>query len=191
VRVIRAWGQAAQAGALPVWRDRYLTFDDGPGPDTEALLDVLARHRVRATFFLTGERAAAGPAVVGRIRAEGHSLGNHSWDHSDLRTLSLHAVRSHLTRTSEAIERATGERPTVFRPPSGYTSRSVGALARGLGMWTLLWDVETYDWRDPGPDAIAAAIWSAPPATVLLLHDGPGARGQTVAGVERALKGTP
>jgi len=122
------------------------------------------------------------------VAREGHTLGNHAWDHSDLRALSLHAIRRQLARASEAIERGAGRAPTVFRPPFGLTTEPIEALARGLGMRTVLWDTETYDWRDPGPAEIAGAILGAPTGAVVLLHDGPGARGQTVAGVERALE---
>jgi peptidoglycan/xylan/chitin deacetylase (PgdA/CDA1 family) len=167
--------------------DPLLTFDDGPGPDTAALLDVLARHATTATFFLLGERVAGNRHTLERLAREGHRLGNHSWDHPDLRTLPLSAVRDQLERTSDAIEAAGGVRPEVFRPPFGYTSVPIEELAGSLGMSTALWDLDTRDWARPGTEAIAAALASAPPRAVVLLHDGPGDRGQTVAAVERWL----
>jgi peptidoglycan/xylan/chitin deacetylase (PgdA/CDA1 family) len=164
-----------------------LTFDDGPAEDTEALLDVLTRHSVTATFFLVGERVAQHQGVLERLVREGHELGNHSWDHPDLRTLPLHAVREQLTRTSDAIEAASGVRPRLFRPPFGHGSVPIEETAESLGMRTVLWDVVSYDWMRPGAEAIAMAIASAPAGAVVLLHDGPGDRGQTVAAVELAL----
>jgi peptidoglycan-N-acetylglucosamine deacetylase len=164
-----------------------LTFDDGPGPDTAALLDALARHATTATFFLVGERVAGNRATLVRLARDGHRLGNHSWDHRDLRTLPLRAVRDQLRRTSEAIEVACGMRPELFRPPFGYTSVPIEELAESLGMRTVLWDVDTRDWARPGTEAIVAAIASAPPRAVVLLHDGPRDRAQTVAAVERWL----
>jgi peptidoglycan/xylan/chitin deacetylase (PgdA/CDA1 family) len=164
-----------------------LTFDDGPAEDTAALLDVLADHSVTATFFLVGARIAQRAPVVARIAGEGHALGNHSWDHPDLRTLPLRAVREQLTRTSDAIEAAAGVRPSLFRPPFGWTSKPIDALAHELGMRTVLWDVETRDWQRPGAEAIAAAIVSAHPRAVVLLHDGPADRRETVEAVELAL----
>jgi peptidoglycan/xylan/chitin deacetylase (PgdA/CDA1 family) len=168
-----------------------LTFDDGPAEDTGALLDVLARHRVTATFFLVGERVAQHVDVVERMVREGHELGNHSWDHSDLRTLPLHAVRDQLTRTSDAIEAASGTRPAVFRPPFGYTSVPIEEMAESLGLRTVLWDVVTHDWMRPGAEKIAMAIASAAPGAVVLLHDGPAERRQTVAAVELVLADAP
>ncbi len=164
-----------------------LTFDDGPGEDTEALLDVLARHGVTATFFLVGERVARHQGVLARLVREGHAIGNHSWDHPDLRTLPLDAVCEQLLRTSDVIEDASGVRPSVFRPPYGYTSVPIEATAESLEMRTMLWDVDTADYTLPGAEAIAEAIASAPPGAVVLLHDGPDDRGGTVAAVERVL----
>ena len=164
-----------------------LTFDDGPGRDTDALLEVLARHDAKAIFFLVGKRVAAEPALVKRLVGAGHVPGNHSWDHPDLRTLPLHEVREQLQRTSDAIEAAGGVRPAVFRPPYGYTSVPIEELAQSMGMSTLLWDVDTADWSRPGVDAIADAIAGAAPGAVVLLHDGPQEREQTVAAVERWL----
>jgi peptidoglycan/xylan/chitin deacetylase (PgdA/CDA1 family) len=165
----------------------HLTFDDGPAEDTEALLDVLARHRVTAMFFIVGERVAQREGVLRRMVREGHELGNHSWDHPDLRTLPLHAVREQLVGTSDAIEAASGVRPSVFRPPYGYTSVPIEELAESLRMRTMLWDVDSADYTCPGADVVAAAITTAPPGAVVLLHDGPEDRGGTVAAVELAL----
>jgi len=164
-----------------------LSFDDGPAEDTEALLDVLARHGVTATFFLVGERISGREGVLARLVREGHELGNHSWNHPDLRTLALHEVREQLIRTSDAIESAGGVRPNVFRPPYGYTSVPIEETAASLGMRTMLWDVDTSDWKRPGVDIVARAIASAPPGSVVLLHDGPADRGGTVTAVELVL----
>jgi len=171
---------------VPIGTPR-LTFDDGPGEDTEALLDVLARHGVTATFFLVGERVTQNEGLVQRIVREGHELGNHSWDHPDMRTLPLDAVRAQLVSTSDAIEGAAGVRPNLFRPPYGYTSPAIEELAESLGMPTLLWDVDTGDWDRPGVEAIGAALSGAPEGAVVLMHDGPAGREQTVAAVEHAL----
>lgn len=171
--------------------DRRLTFDDGPAEDTGALLGVLAHHGVRATFFLVGERVSARRDLVARMAAEGHVLGNHSWDHPDLRTLSLESVREQLERTSDAIELAAGVRPEVFRPPFGYTSPAIEETALSVGMSTQLWDVDTADYADPGVQEVERAIASAPAGSVVLLHDGPGERASTVEAVDRVLRSQP
>ncbi|HUB76477.1 MAG TPA: polysaccharide deacetylase family protein [Solirubrobacteraceae bacterium] len=164
-----------------------LTFDDGPAPDTEALLDVLAEHDRRAVFFLVGERVAGRARTVRRMVADGHELGNHSWSHPDLRGLSLSAVRDELRRTSEAIAAAAGAPPRYFRPPYGHSSRAIDALASGLGLSKMMWSPGVDDWRNPGVEAIAASIRRAPRDAVLLLHDGPERREQTVRAVAEAL----
>jgi peptidoglycan/xylan/chitin deacetylase (PgdA/CDA1 family) len=164
-----------------------LTFDDGPAPDTEALLDVLADHRCHAVFFLVGERVAERAQTVKRMVAEGHALGNHSWDHPDLRELSLAGVRDQLRRTNEAVERAAGVPPRYFRPPFGFSNGAIDAIAGGLGLSKMMWTVGTDDWRDPGVPAIVSSILGAFPGAVVLLHDGPEGRAQTLRAVAEAL----
>jgi peptidoglycan/xylan/chitin deacetylase (PgdA/CDA1 family) len=164
-----------------------LTFDDGPAPDTERLLDILAEHQCRAVFFLVGKRVAARAQLVRRMSVEGHALGNHTWDHPDLRQLSLSAIREQLRRTSEVIEASAGVAPQYFRPPFGYTNPAIDALAGGLGLRKMMWTVGTDDWRNPGVPAIVASICGAPASAVVLLHDGPRRRGQTVQAVAEAL----
>jgi peptidoglycan/xylan/chitin deacetylase (PgdA/CDA1 family) len=169
-----------------------LTFDDGPAECTSALLEVLARHDARATFFVIGQRAARRRELVRRIAREGHEVGNHSWSHPDLRALAPAALRVELERTSDAIERATGERPSLFRPPYGFTNRAVRDAASALGMRSVLWDVSTDDWLRPGAGQIAAVLRAASPGAVVLMHDGRagagrGERSQTVAAVARLL----
>jgi peptidoglycan/xylan/chitin deacetylase (PgdA/CDA1 family) len=164
-----------------------LTFDDGPAPDTERLLDILAEHQCRAVFFLVGKRVAPRAQLVRRMSADGHTLGNHTWDHPDLRQLSLSAIREQLRRTNEVIEEAAGVAPRYFRPPFGYSNRAIDALAGGLGMSKMMWTIGPDDWRDPGVPVIVASICGAPADAVVLLHDGPRRRGQTVQAVAKAL----
>jgi peptidoglycan-N-acetylglucosamine deacetylase len=169
-----------------------LTFDDGPADDTQRLLDLLARHRTLATFFLIGQRVEARNELARRIAAEGHAIGNHSWSHPDLTTLARDALRSELERTSDAIERVVGARPALFRPPYGFFNDQVQEVASALGMRMLLWDVDTADYERPGVDSIAAAIEAASADAVVLMHDGRAGdehadRSQTVAAVARVL----
>jgi peptidoglycan/xylan/chitin deacetylase (PgdA/CDA1 family) len=166
-----------------------LTFDDGPGDQTAEVLDVLGEHGWRATFFLVGSQVARGAHLVGRIIAEGHTVGNHSWDHARLTDLEPAEIASQLRRTTAAIESVTGVRPEVFRPPYGDRDERVDRIAAELGMRTVLWDVDPEDWSRPGVEAIAAAIRGAGPRDVVLLHDGRGDRGQTVAALRLALAG--
>jgi peptidoglycan/xylan/chitin deacetylase (PgdA/CDA1 family) len=164
-----------------------LTFDDGPGAQTAEVLDLLRQHGHRATFFLVGRQVADGAELVRRMLAEGHTVGNHSWDHPRLPELDRPAIEDQLRRASEAIAAVTGQPPTVFRPPYGARDARVDRVAAELGMSTLLWDVDPADWSRPGVDAIAAAIRGAGPDDVVVLHDGRGDRSQTVAALRLAL----
>ncbi|MGP4023881.1 polysaccharide deacetylase family protein [Actinomadura sp. 3N407] len=120
-----------------------LTFDDGPGPYTERLLDTLKAGGVRATFFLLGENVHGHRDVVRRMALDGHEVANHTWSHPDLTELPAASVRSQIRRTQKAIEDASGVEPTLVRPPYGATDERVG---RAAGMPQILWSVDTKDW---------------------------------------------
>ncbi|PYI99568.1 MAG: hypothetical protein DMF00_10740, partial [Verrucomicrobia bacterium] len=97
-----------------------MTFDDGPSETlTPKLLDLLAAHHIKATFFVIGENVAEHPEIVTRAAREGHEIGNHSWSHPNFGKMSDDSVRSQLRRTDDAIRSATGSRPTLMRPPYG------------------------------------------------------------------------
>lgn len=176
-----------------------LTFDDGPNePCTSRLLDVLRAEGVRATFFLVGANAESHPDVVRRIAAEGHSIGNHSYNHRALIACSRAALAEELDRTQAALTRISGRAPELFRPPFGFRDPRVLAAARARGLTTVQWSVVAWDWRRPGAERIADAVLrGAGPGSIVLLHDGSeterGAdREQTVEAVRRlvpALRG--
>ncbi len=165
-----------------------LTFDDGPSAArTPEVLDLLARHALRATFFVLGSAAAEHPDIMRRIVADGHALGNHSWDHPMLPELPEAARRLQLARTSTLIEQITGSAPDLFRPPYGATSPQLEQEAADLGMSTQLWDIDTEDWSQPGAQAICDAVLSARAEDVVLMHDGRRAGRQTIEGLALAL----
>jgi peptidoglycan-N-acetylglucosamine deacetylase len=166
----------------------HLTFDDGPGPSTGDLLEVLDRHGVRATFFVIGGQIAARAATLRRVLDEGHAVGNHSWDHPSLPSLPEHEIREQLARTNAAIAAATGLQPELFRPPFGDTDATVERVAAELGLRQVLWDVDAEDWREPGRDAILERLQAARPGEIVVLHDGGGDRSPTVAAVEAYLR---
>jgi peptidoglycan/xylan/chitin deacetylase (PgdA/CDA1 family) len=157
-----------------------LTFDDGPNPAwTPRLLDSLASHDVRASFFLIGSFAQQEPELVRRMLAAGHLIGNHSWSHPNLAVTAAHRVRQELTRTSETLQQITGAPIRYFRPPFGGRRPVVLEIARSLGMTPVLWNAITTDWREPSPDSIAQRMMSKIDrnqrrgwATNLVLHDG-------------------
>jgi peptidoglycan/xylan/chitin deacetylase (PgdA/CDA1 family) len=157
-----------------------LTFDDGPNPAwTPRLLDLLAGHEVRATFFLVGQFAEEEPELVRRIVAAGHLIGNHSWSHPNLALTPARQVTEELTRTSAALAQIAGAPVKYFRPPYGARRPFVLRAARRLGMVPVTWNAMTTDWKDPSADAIAGRLtgrieglerrgWAAN----IVLHDG-------------------
>lgn len=157
-----------------------LTFDDGPNPAwTPKLLQILASHEVRATFFLVGSFAQSQPKLVRRIVAEGHMIGNHSWSHPNLARSSNRQIVDELTRTSQTLEEITGERVRVFRPPFGARRPFVLQTARRLGMVPALWNAMTNDWSEPSTEAIFLRLKNAVDRRLrqgfagnIVLHDG-------------------
>ena len=147
-----------------------LTFDDGPDPVwTPRVLDALAAHGMRATFFLVGERAARHPELVARILAEGHEAGSHSWDHPSLPELAPAAVAAQIARTRAILG---GADSGLLRPPYGHQSFVTWRLARRAGYRVVMWNVAAGDWRDDDGETLAARILAeAGPGAIVLLHD--------------------
>jgi peptidoglycan/xylan/chitin deacetylase (PgdA/CDA1 family) len=167
-----------------------LTFDDGPDPRwTPTVLDLLRKHRIRATFCLVGQHVAEHPELVRRIAAEGHALCNHSWSHDERMQLrSAASVRAELQRTSTAIARAAGRPPRYYRAPGGNWAPSAVAAAGGQHLRLLGWSVDPYDWRrPPTAEIIRRVLAGAGPGAIVLMHDGYGARGNTVAALPTLL----
>jgi peptidoglycan/xylan/chitin deacetylase (PgdA/CDA1 family) len=156
--------------------DVSITFDDGPNPDaTPVILDVLKREGVHATFFVLGRHADRWPALVKRMADEGHQLGNHGYFHRKLHRRTPGYVRDDLTRGAEAIERASGVRPRVFRAPHGFRNPWVTPIARSLGERTIGWSLGVWDSARPGADEIVRRTLDGMRAgSILLLHDGDG-----------------
>jgi peptidoglycan-N-acetylglucosamine deacetylase len=151
-----------------------LSFDDGPNPKlTPKLLEILAAHHIKATFFVIGENAAEYPDIVARAAREGHEIGNHSWSHPYLAKLSDDAVRRELQRTDDAIKNATGTRPTLMRPPYGsLASRQKRWIHDEFGYQIILWDVDPFDWKRPGPNVVCNRVVKQTRAgSIVLSHD--------------------
>ena len=124
-----------------------ITFDDGPGKHTGKLLDALKKYDVRVTFFVQGQFVESRPDLILRMHQEGHQIANHSYSHNYLSLVSADVRRSQLKSTSDAIERITGSRPTLMRPPGGYRSEPVYQEAGKQGMATVFWDLDPGDWK--------------------------------------------
>jgi peptidoglycan/xylan/chitin deacetylase (PgdA/CDA1 family) len=149
-----------------------LTFDDGPGPYTAKLLGMLAAHHTKVTFFLIGGSIRGREAIVRKEVSQGHAIGDHTWTHPQLTTLSDGAIRSQLIRTLREIHQATGGTTHLMRPPYGATNSRVGDVTRKLGMAQILWSVDTNDWRDRNAKIVAhRAIYWAHRNDIILMHD--------------------
>ena len=155
-------------------RQLALTYDDGPNdPHTLRLLEVLARHNVRATFFLIGRFVQQRPDIVREIVKAGHVIGNHTFTHPLLTFKSAAEVRKELTDCRSAIQDAIGEHSNLFRPPFGGRRPAVLRIARELNLEPIMWNVTGYDWNPPPAAVIEKKVSSQiRGGDVILLHDG-------------------
>lgn len=151
-----------------------LTFDDGPLPGgTDRVLDVLAERGVRATFFVIGAHARAHPELLERIAREGHTIGNHTYDHHRHGLLYYRRYwRDQIRRTQAVIEEITGQSPGLFRPPMGFTSPPLMHAARAEGLEVVAWTRRSYDAGIGRRGAILRAARRLRAGEILLLHDG-------------------
>ncbi len=165
----------------------YLTFDDGPHPTyTPQVLDVLARHGARATFFVVGYLAERYPLLIQRIAHEGHTLANHSWQHESLARVSKAAFDRSVGRTQETL----GPLATpCLRPPYYAIGRFTEEWSNELGLRLVGWSYSPRDWEQRAAQAIANGLVArSSPGAIILLHDGGGPRSATVRGLDMALE---
>jgi len=195
----RIFGTALTAPRRP--GEIALTFDDGPNPEwTPRLLDILAKHDVKATFFMLGKFASVHSELVRRVAAEGHLIGDHSWSHPKLSYCPAQRIRDELKRTKDTLEQIVSAKVKFFRPPFGARRPAVFRIARELGLEPVLWNAMTDDWIEPSTEKIAAtlskrvdAMTSRGFAVNIVLHDGNfrvavGKRGPSVAAAETIMK---
>ncbi|WP_420108616.1 polysaccharide deacetylase family protein [Mycolicibacter arupensis] len=144
-----------------------LTFDDGPSPYTDRLLQILNDAGARSTFFLIGNKVAADPAGARRISEAGMEIGSHTWEHPNMTTIPAADVPAQFSKATDAIRAATGVTPTLWRPPGGLTDDAVNAQA------AILWDVIPFDWiNDADTNATRYMLMTQiKPGSVVLFHD--------------------
>ncbi len=171
-----------------------LTYDDGPNARcTPALLDVLAKHDVRATFFIMGSHAAAQPDIARAVAAAGHDIGNHTQTHPNLIFCSPTQVVSQLDQCHRVLTDVVGEHSRLFRPPFGGRRPDVLRTARRKGYIPVMWSVTAYDWKPYPPEKIEAnVVRRVRGGEVILLHDGghlslDADRSATVAATDRLI----
>ncbi|MEV7166349.1 polysaccharide deacetylase family protein [Streptomyces microflavus] len=150
-----------------------LTFDAGPGKDTPELLDILKEKKVHATFFLLGKNhVVKHPDTVRRIQDEGHEVANHTWTHEILTDREPDEIRAELEKTQVAIEKITGKKPRLMRPPQGRTDDTVSEISKELGLSQVLWSATAKDYSTNDSALITKRILDqAGKDGIILLHD--------------------
>ena len=147
-----------------------LTFDDGPdGNTTPQALDILAKYKIKATFFVQGKNIAGNEAILKRMQSEGHEVGNHSWNHPILTKLSLEDAKKQLTDTEDAITKVLGKSSKLMRPPYGAISDDI---RNSLDLSFIMWDVDSLDWKSKNEAAILTEIQhQTSDGAIILMHD--------------------
>ncbi|MCL7430190.1 polysaccharide deacetylase family protein [Streptomyces sp. YS415] len=172
---VRAGATAARAGTVDCEKVKCiaLTFDAGPSENSPRLLDILEEEQVPATFFLLGKRHIEKyPQLVRRMAAEGHEVASHTWTHRILTDLEPDEIREELERPNEEIERLTGHRPALMRPPQGRTDDTVHEICRELGLAEVLWSVTAKDYKTNDSALIRERVLDQSDRDgIILLHD--------------------
>jgi peptidoglycan/xylan/chitin deacetylase (PgdA/CDA1 family) len=193
-------GRAKAAGAATVVSQGptnvpqvAITFDDGPSTYTPQVLSILQQYGAHSTFFLWGQHVQQYPQYAKQEVSAGMEVGNHTWDHTDLTTLSSSAISSELSQTQTAIQQAAGVTPTLMRPPNGNYNSTVLSVAGSLGLSkVVIWSYVAGDYTNPQPSAsdISSRVLSnTSNGSIILLHDGGGDRSNTVAALPSIIQG--
>jgi peptidoglycan/xylan/chitin deacetylase (PgdA/CDA1 family) len=178
------WYGRTFAGGVRESKQIALTYDDGPNdPHTLKLLDVLAKHSVRATFFMIGRYVRQRPDIARAVAQAGHVIGNHTFTHPLLIFESEARTRTELLDCRSALQDTVGEHSNLFRPPFGGRRPATLRIARELGLQTVMWNVTGYDWNAPPAAVIEKkVVRQMRGGDVILLHDG----GHRAMGADRA-----
>ena len=150
-----------------------LTFDDGPHPkNTEKILDILDKYDVRATFFIVGVNAKNYPDTLKQVSKRGHEIGNHTYSHSILKDKSKEIVKQELFSTEKEIQRVTGKKTSLLRPPCGIYDKNTVSLAIENGYKVVLWNIDTHDWAHSSVENIVSSIEkNVRGGDIILFHD--------------------
>lgn len=168
------WYGATFVGLPRRSKQLALTFDDGPNdPHTLELLEVLARHNVRATFFVIGQYVVKRPDIVRELASAGHAIGNHTYSHPNLIFTSWQQTSIEIRRCEDALHDAIGMHAPLFRPPFGGRRPGTLRTARSLGLQPVMWRVSGHDWKGNPTEYIERRIrGQVRGGDVILLHDG-------------------
>jgi peptidoglycan/xylan/chitin deacetylase (PgdA/CDA1 family) len=168
-----------------------LTIDDGPWPKTtEAMLDIFKEHDVKATFFWVGSALKNHPEIAKRVVAEGHAIGNHTWNHLYKR-MNPATAKSEIEKTNDLIYQTTGVKTSIFRPPGGYLNNGLAAYAKSQNKAVVMWSLTSAD-TDPRAKYqvfVKNVVKGAKPGAIVLMHDGGGNRERTVKALPEIITG--
>ena len=149
-----------------------ITYDDGPGAETNRLLDKLKAKNAHASFMVIAPSAEQHPELLKRMKAEGHTIGNHTKSHRQLNTLPYDQVSREIDAGNAAIKKATDQSTRWVRPPYGATNATVDQVTRDKGVSQALWDVDTVDWKDRNSEHVcSSAVQGARAGSIVLMHD--------------------
>lgn len=185
------WGdKAAISPGLPNGSNSvYLTFDDGPSPETTPwLLELLAEEQAKATFFLIGSQAERYPDLVAQIHRDGHEIGNHSYSHRFMPGLSSKSLVEEIDRTNKQILEITGAAPRIFRPPYGIIDNRAAGFLVEREMRTIYWSSAPEDWSIPGTQrVIRRVLWQLSAGSLIVLHEGDHLAKQTISAAKEII----
>ena len=203
MRIFQAEGTASHLSGkrqLPIYcvqTDKpqvALSFDAAWGnEDTAQIMDILAKHNVKVTFFMTGGWVESFPEDVKYIASQGHDLGNHSENHKNMSQLSDEEIRSELQKVHDKVKALTGQDMTLFRPPYGDYDDQVVTVSRDMGYYPVQWDVDSLDWKDYGTESIIKTVLNHKHlgnGSIILMHNGakytPAALDAVITGLQDA-----
>ena len=162
-------GKSGSSDASAAKKSIALTFDDGPSSFTNRLLDCLEKNNAKATFFMTGTEIASFPDEVKRMKKLGCELGNHTYDHTELTTLSFDEISSEVDKVNEQLINLTGEGASVVRPPYGSVNDTVKSA---INLPLILWSIDTLDWKTLNAESTVEEVMNnVKDGSVILMHD--------------------
>ena len=161
-----------------------ITFDDGPHlKNTDDIVNIFSKYNAHATFFMLGSNVVKYPDVVKRVYDAGHEIGIHTWNHKELTKLSSDEVKNEVNNTATEIEKITGKRPTLVRPPYGSINENV---KNSIDNPLILWNIDSLDWKSRDKEKIVPLVLNdVQDGDIILLHD---IHSTTVPAVEEILK---
>lgn len=151
-----------------------LTFDDGPDVDnTPKILDILERYNIKATFFMLGQNVDAHPEVVKKVFEQGHAIGLHTYTHPNFNRLNKEEIRKEILVNRDAIEKATGYRSDIIRPPYGIVNDDFLCVAKELDLTVYTWSRDSFDWKTSNKETeiIRNVTDGVHPGNIILMHD--------------------